>query len=153
MQPLHSGIISIPGSPKTWTWNLSPILPPRLTENHKIVPKVGPKRLPKSNLKSIKVDTGPQCVHWVSPWTPGSPKWCPRYPKKSLQVSKITVLSGKSDPFQQSTCQQLPVDRRGRRQGAKLLNAPRLGSTLPSTACQTIYNVVPTSCQRSARKK
>ena len=26
MQPLQSGIISIPGSPTTWTWNQSPIL-------------------------------------------------------------------------------------------------------------------------------
>ena len=57
MEPLHSGIISIPGSPKTWTWKLSPILPPQITENHKMVPKVGPRRLPKSIKESIKIDT------------------------------------------------------------------------------------------------
>ena len=35
----------------------------------------------------------------------------PKYPKKSLKVSKMTVLDIKSYPFQQSTCQQLPVDQ------------------------------------------
>ena len=56
MQPLHSGIIFLPGSLKTWTWKLSPILPPTITENHKNVSKVGPRRLPKSTLKSLKLD-------------------------------------------------------------------------------------------------
>ena len=55
MQPLHSGIISIPGSPKPWTWKLSPISL-QITEHLKIVPKVGPRRLPESILKSIKMD-------------------------------------------------------------------------------------------------
>ena len=32
MQPLHSGIISIPGSPKTWKWKQPPTLPPQITE-------------------------------------------------------------------------------------------------------------------------
>jgi hypothetical protein len=41
-------------------------------------------------------------------------KWSPR-------VSKMTFSGIKTYPFQQSTCQQLPVDR-GRRQGAKPLN-------------------------------
>ena len=56
MQPPDSGIISIPGSPKTWTWKPSPILPPRITENQANVPKVGLRRLPKSTLKSTRVD-------------------------------------------------------------------------------------------------
>ena len=56
MQPLHSGIIFLLGSLKTWTWKLSPILPPTITENHKNVSKVGPRRLPKSTLKSLKLD-------------------------------------------------------------------------------------------------
>ena len=34
-----------------------------------------------------------------------------RYPKRSLEVSKITVVGKKIIPFQQSTCQQLPVDK------------------------------------------
>ena len=53
MQPLQSGIISIPGSLKTWTWKLSPILASQITENHKKVSKVGPRRLPKCTLKSV----------------------------------------------------------------------------------------------------
>ena len=56
MQPLQSGIISIPGSPKTWTWKLSPTLASQITENHKKVSKVGPRSLPKCILKSIKID-------------------------------------------------------------------------------------------------
>ena len=58
MQPLHSGIISIPGSPKTRTWKLSPTLVSKITENHKNIPKVGPRGLPKSIPKSIKIDLG-----------------------------------------------------------------------------------------------
>ena len=58
----------------------------------------------------------------MSPWTPGSPKWSPRYPKLTLKVSKI-IISGKlNDPFQQSTCQQLPVDK-GPAAGAKALKS------------------------------
>ena len=59
MQPLHSGIISIPGPPKTWTWKLSPMLVPKITEkniNDKKVPEVGPGD-PKMTLKSIKMET------------------------------------------------------------------------------------------------
>ena len=37
--------------------------------------------------------------------------------------------------------------------GAALLNAPRQGSALPITACQTIHNVILTSCNGSAKKK
>ena len=51
MQPLHSSIISIPGSLKTWTWKLSPILPPQITEKSRNctqsrfqeAPKIHPK--------------------------------------------------------------------------------------------------------------
>ena len=59
IQPLHSGIISIPGSPKRWTWKLPPTSTSQITENHPIVPKVGPRRLPKCILKSIKIDIWP----------------------------------------------------------------------------------------------
>ena len=59
IQPLHSGIISIPGSPKRWTWKLSPTLTSQITENHVIVPKVGPRMLQKCTLESIKIDTWP----------------------------------------------------------------------------------------------
>ena len=33
IQPLHSGNISLPGSPKRWTWKLSPTLTSQITEN------------------------------------------------------------------------------------------------------------------------
>ena len=111
MQPLHSGIIFLPRSLKTWTWKLSPILPPKITENHQNVSKVGPRRLPKSTLKSIKLDLWASMCPLGVPWTPGSPKWCPGYPKWSLKVPKMTVLGIKSDPFHLLTSHQLPVDR------------------------------------------
>ena len=133
MQPLHPGIIFLPRSLKTWTWKLSPLLPPNTTENRQNVPKVGPRRLPKSTLKSIKLDlwasmcplTAPNTsgvhprgvwsAHWVSPWTPGSPKWCPRYPKMSLKVSKMTALSQNVTHFSryqvQGTRYQVPGTR------------------------------------------
>ena len=53
MQPLQSGHMSIPGSLKTWTWKLPPILASQITENHKKVSKVGPRSLPKCILKSV----------------------------------------------------------------------------------------------------
>ena len=74
MQPLHSGIISIPGSPKTGTWNLSTILPPQITENHKIVFKVGSRRLPKSTIKSIKTDIWASVCPLGVPQDPGITK-------------------------------------------------------------------------------
>ena len=42
---------------------------------------------------------------------PGLPKRCSGYPKWNLKVSKITILSINSDPFQQSTGQQLPASK------------------------------------------
>ena len=41
----------------------------------------------------------------------GLPKRFPRYPKWILKVSKMTVLDITSDPFQQSTGQQLPASK------------------------------------------
>ena len=85
MQPLHSGIISIPGSPKKWTWKLSPILPPQITENHQIVPKVGPRRLPKSTLKSIKTDIWASVCPLGVPLDPRITKMVSQVPKKEPQ--------------------------------------------------------------------
>ena len=112
---------------------LEPVLQlcyPKSRQNHKSDPKVGPKRVQKSIRNRSKSTSAPQGVHWVSPWTPRSPKWCPRYQKWSLNVCEMTVAGIKSDPFQQSTSQpvnqltsqpvnqstsppvnQLPVDR------------------------------------------
>ena len=85
MQPLHSAIISIPGSPKTWTWKLSPILPPQITENRKIVPKVGPRRLPKFNLKSLKMDIWASVCPLGVPLDPRITKMVSQVPKKEPQ--------------------------------------------------------------------
>ena len=80
IQPLHAGIISIPGSPKRWTWKLSPTLTSQTTANHTNVSKVGPRRPPECTLKSIKIDI------WPSVCPVGAPlelmiTTCPRYPK------------------------------------------------------------------------
>ena len=85
MQPLHSGIISIPGSPKTWTWKLSPTLASKIPENHKIVPKVGPRRLPKSTLKSIKMDIWASVCPLGVPLDPRITKMVSQVPKKEAQ--------------------------------------------------------------------
>ena len=92
MQPLHSGIIFLPGSLKTWTWKLSPILPPKITENHKIVSKVGPRRLPKSILKSIKLDL------WASVCPLGAPL-DPRIIRMVSQVPRKEPQGLKNDSF------------------------------------------------------
>ena len=97
MQPLHSGIISIPGSLKIWTWKPSPTLPSQITENHKIVPKVGPKGLPKSTLKSIKVDI------WVSVCPLGVPL-DPRIIKIVSWVPEKEPRGLKHDSFRQKKC-------------------------------------------------
>ena len=88
MQPLHSSIISIPGSLKTWTWKPSPTLPSQITENHKIVPKVGPKRFPKSILKSIKVNIWASVCPLGVPLDPRIIKMVSRVPKKEPQGLK-----------------------------------------------------------------
>ena len=92
MQPLHSGITSIPGSPKTWTWKLSSILQPQITENHKIVPKMDPSRLSKSTLKSIKTNI------WATVCPLGVPL-DPRITKMVSQVSKNDFQGLQNDIF------------------------------------------------------
>ena len=54
------------------------------TPNHKSVPKVGPKRLPKSTLKPIKVDI----------WTSVCPLGIPLDPRITKMVSQVP----KKDP-------------------------------------------------------
>ena len=85
IQPLHSGIISIPGSPKTRTWKLSPTLVSKITENHKIMPKVGPRRLPKSIQKSIKMEIWASVRPVGVPLDPRITKMVSRAPKKEPQ--------------------------------------------------------------------
>ena len=89
MQPLHSGIISIPGSPKTWTWKLSPILPPQITEKSPNCAPSGSQEAPQIDPKidknghlglsvSIGCPPGPQ-DHQNG--VPGTQKGAPRSPK------------------------------------------------------------------------
>ena len=85
MQPLHSGIISIPGSLETWTWKPSTTLPSQITENLKMVPKVDPKRLPKSILKSIKVNIRASVCPFGVPLDPRITKMVSQVPKKEPQ--------------------------------------------------------------------
>ena len=85
MQPLHSGIIFLPRSSKTWTWKQSPLLPPKITENHKNVCKLGPRRLPKSTLKSIKLDLRNLCVLKCLLLDPRITKMVSRVPKMEPQ--------------------------------------------------------------------
>ena len=92
MQPSGSSIVSIPGSLKTWTWKLSPILASQITENHKKVSKVGPRRLPKCILKSIKIDI----------WTSVCPLGVPldlRITKMLSQVVKMEPQGLQNDSF------------------------------------------------------
>ena len=85
MQPLYSSIMSIPGSPKTWIWKLSPILAPKSQKNHKIIPKVGPRRHPKSTPKSIKIDSWASVCLFGPPLGPKTTKTMPKEPKKGPQ--------------------------------------------------------------------
>ena len=92
MQPSGSSIISIPGSLKTWTWKLSPILASPITKNHKKVSKVGPRRLPKCTLKSIKIDI------WASVCPLGVPL-DHRITKMMFQVPKMEPQCLQNDSF------------------------------------------------------
>jgi hypothetical protein len=82
IQPLHSGNISLPGLPKRWIWKLSPTLAPQITENQPIVPKVCPRKFPKWNQKSIKIDIWPSVCPLDAPLDPMITTMVP-------QVSKI----------------------------------------------------------------
>jgi len=83
MQPLHSGIISIPGSPKTWTWKQSPILAPQITEKSQKGVQSGSRETPKMTLKSVDP------VDVLRPWL----RWKVYLPKVSPYGQKARVLS------------------------------------------------------------
>ena len=67
MQLPDSGIISMPGSPKTWTWKQSPILAPQITEKSQQGAQSDSQGTPKMILKSQKMDT------WTSRCLLGDP--------------------------------------------------------------------------------
>ena len=93
IQPLKFSILSIPGSPNRWTWKLSPTLTSKITENHPIVFKVGPRRRPKWSLKSIKIDIWPSMCPLDATLDPMITKMVPQVPKihpEGLQHDRIT---------------------------------------------------------------
>ena len=92
MKPLHSGIISIPGSPKTWTWNKSPILAPKITDKSQKGAQSGFQETPKMTLKSIKMHT------WTSKCLLGDPL-DPRITKMVSQVPKMEPQGLQNDSF------------------------------------------------------
>ena len=82
MKSLHSGIIAVPGSPKTWTWNQSPILAPKITENSQKGAQSGSQETPKMTVKAQKMQT------WTSKCLLGDPL-DPRITKMVSQVPKM----------------------------------------------------------------
>ena len=90
---------------KTWTWKLSPTLQAQSTENHDIIFKMDPRRLPKSNLKSIKIDIWASMCLLGAPLGPRITKMVPQGTQKGTsEVTKIIDFRRKSDPIQQPTC-------------------------------------------------
>ena len=85
MQPLHSGIISIPGSPKTWTWNQSPILAPQITDKSQKGAQSGSQEPSKMTLKSIKMHTWTSKCLLGDPLDPWITKMVSKVPKMKPQ--------------------------------------------------------------------
>ena len=85
------------------------------TQNHKNITNMCPKWVPGDSQNDPKIDKNGHLDLKVPVGCPHGPldhqNGHPGYPKWTLKVSKMTVFGTKSDPFQQSTCQQLPVDR------------------------------------------
>jgi hypothetical protein len=99
MQLSHSGIISIPGSLKTWTWKLSASSTPQITDNHKFVPKVCSRRLPKSNQKSIETDIWASVCPLGVPLDPRITRMVSQVPEKACRRFKNDSLRYKGTPI------------------------------------------------------
>ena len=85
MQPLQSGIISIPGSPKTRTWKQSPIWAPQMTEKSQKGAKTEPQETPKMSLKSLKMHTCTSKCLLGDPLDPWITKMVSQVPKMEPQ--------------------------------------------------------------------
>ena len=120
IQPLNSRILSIPGSPNRWTWKLSPTLTSQITENHPIVFKVGPRRLPKWTLKSIKMDIWPSMCPLGAPLDPMIAKMVPQVPKIQPEDLQNDNLRYKKTPISVANQPAAPCIQGGRRQGRSL---------------------------------
>ena len=92
MQPLHSCIISTPGSLKTKTWNQSPILAPQITEKSQKGAQSGSQETPQMTLKSLKMQT------WTSRCLLGDPL-DPWITKMVSQVPKMEPQGLQNDSF------------------------------------------------------
>ena len=130
IQPLHSGNISFPGSPKRWTWKLSPTSIPQITENHPIVPKVCPKRLPKWSQKSIQIDIWPSVCPLGAPLDPMITKMVPQVPKIQPEGLQNDNPRYKKTPTSVANQPAAPCIQGGRRQGRslKIRRTPRRGA-------------------------
>ena len=71
----------------------------QITENHEIIPKMGPRRFPKSTLKSIKMDIWASVCFLGAPLGPRITKIVPKGPKKVPQGHPNHQFSCKSDPI------------------------------------------------------
>ena len=118
MQPLHYGIISIPCLPKRWTWKLPPTLTSQITENHPIVTKVGPRRLPKCILKSIKIDIWPSLCPLGAPLEPMITKKVPQVPKTKPEGLQYDSFKCKNTKFSSQPASSF-LHPRGPAAGAK----------------------------------
>ena len=88
MQPLQSGIISIPGSLKTRTWNQSPILATKITEKLQKGYQRGSQETPKMTLKSMKMYTWTsKCLlgDTLDPWITKMVSQVPKMKPQGLQ--------------------------------------------------------------------
>ena len=113
---------------KKMTWKLSPTLTSQITENHAIVPKVGPRRLPKCTLKSIKIDIWPSVCPLGVPLDPMITKIVPQVSKIMREGLQNDSFRYKNQPFQQPTSQQLPASKgAGGRGEALKFGAPLAG--------------------------
>ena len=97
MQPLQSGIISIPGSPKTRTWKQSPIWAPQMTDKSQKGAKTEPQETPKMSLKSLKMHT------WTSKCLLGDPL-DPWITKMVSQVPKMEPQGHHNVSFEHKKC-------------------------------------------------
>ena len=124
MQPLHFGIMSIPGSPKTWTWKQSPILAQQITEKSQKGTQGGSQETPKMTLKSIKIHT------WTSKCLLGDPldpwitknEWVPWITKMVNLVTNMEPQGLQNDDFGRTKLQSSAItsSQGGRRQGRSL---------------------------------
>ena len=92
MQPMHSGIISMPGSLKTWTWKHSSILASQITEKSEKGAQSDSQGTPKIILKSLKIYT------WTSKCPLGDPL-DPWITKMVSQVPKMKPQGLQNDSF------------------------------------------------------